>query len=357
MAQEILTKNNAVSTLLAGITSGALSVSCQAGHGARFDSPGAGQIAKLTLYNSAGLREIVHVTARSGDTLTIVRAQEGTTALAWNAGDGMEQTATAAFLNGLSQLDRTETYTAPKTFAAPTTNSAIVKFSKGADVVSAAALTLGTDGNYFDVTGAVTITSIATAGVGTVVKLHFDAALTLTHHATDLILPGGANIVTAAGDEAEFVEYAAGDWRCTNYSNNKSAAGGYARVSPNMYRRTDATVGETSLVRDTLTLVTGPLGITGLILRLNLGIYATGTAQGRSSNVTVYSDSGGATIIDSVALGTYEQVAGITPGLIIAQEYYEIHVKADSSNRVWVKLADDTANQGFAYYNIIGYYD
>ena len=42
--------------------------------------------------------------------------------------------------------------------------------------------------------------------------------MTLTHDATDLILPGGANITTAAGDEAEFIEYATGDYRCTNYS-------------------------------------------------------------------------------------------------------------------------------------------
>lgn len=92
------------------------------------------------------------------------------------------------------------------------------KWSKGADIASASALTLGTDGNYFDVTGTTTITSIATVGIGTQIKLHFDGALTLTHHATDLILPGGANITTAAGDEAEFVEYASGDWRCTNYT-------------------------------------------------------------------------------------------------------------------------------------------
>ena len=91
------------------------------------------------------------------------------------------------------------------------------KWSKGADVASAAALTLGDDGNYFDVTGTTAITSIATVGVGTVIKLHFDGALTLTHHATDLVLTGAANITTAAGDEAEFVEYAAGGWRCTNY--------------------------------------------------------------------------------------------------------------------------------------------
>lgn len=94
----------------------------------------------------------------------------------------------------------------------------IQKLSKGADVASANALTVGTDGNYFDITGTTSIMSIATIAVGTVIKLHFDGILTLTHHSTDLILPGAANITTAAGDEAEFVEYAAGDWRCTNYS-------------------------------------------------------------------------------------------------------------------------------------------
>lgn len=92
------------------------------------------------------------------------------------------------------------------------------KWAKGADVASANALTLGADGNYFDITGTTSITSIGTVGIGTWVRLHFDGALTLTHHATDLILPSGANITTAAGDEAEFVEYATGDWRCVSYT-------------------------------------------------------------------------------------------------------------------------------------------
>lgn len=90
--------------------------------------------------------------------------------------------------------------------------------TQGADVASASALNVAIPGNAFDVTGTATITSIASKGVGTHITLQFDGALTLTHHATDLILPGGANITTAAGDIAQFYEYASGDWRCTSYT-------------------------------------------------------------------------------------------------------------------------------------------
>jgi len=94
---------------------------------------------------------------------------------------------------------------------------------KGADVVSEAALfttaSFPTDGDYFDVTGTTSITSIITSGqVGKEVTLHFDGVLTLTHHATDLILPYGLNITTMAGDEITFREYATGDWRLTGQS-------------------------------------------------------------------------------------------------------------------------------------------
>jgi hypothetical protein len=106
-------------------------------------------------------------------------------------------------------------------------------WSKGADVASANALSPGSDGNYFDVTGTTSITSIASLGIGTVIKLHFDAALTLTHNATDLVLPGAKSITTATGDEAEFIEYADGDWRLTNYQRaaGKTSAHAYGRVS------------------------------------------------------------------------------------------------------------------------------
>jgi hypothetical protein len=98
-------------------------------------------------------------------------------------------------------------------------NGSQIQWSQGADVASATAVPVLTDGKYFDVTGTTTIATInTTGGVGTLIKLHFDDALTLTDDADNIILPGGANIATAAGDEAEFIEYATGKYRCTNYS-------------------------------------------------------------------------------------------------------------------------------------------
>jgi len=106
-------------------------------------------------------------------------------------------------------------------------NGAQVQWSKGADVASNTALPVLTDGNYFDVTGTTTITSInTTGGAGTLIKLHFDGACQLTHHASDLILAGATNFTTEAGDELEFVEYASGDYRMTGWSLAGTAPGG-----------------------------------------------------------------------------------------------------------------------------------
>ena len=90
--------------------------------------------------------------------------------------------------------------------------------TKGSDISSATSLTLGKDGNLFDVTGTTTITTIGTQGIGSIVTLQFDAALTFTHHSTNLILPGATNIITAAGDIAVMYEYASADWRCISYT-------------------------------------------------------------------------------------------------------------------------------------------
>lgn len=85
-------------------------------------------------------------------------------------------------------------------------------YAIGADVAAAATLDL----NAFDteavrVTGTATITSLGTCPAGFVREVRFAAACTLTHSAS-LLLPGGANIVTAANDVCTFRSLGAGNW-------------------------------------------------------------------------------------------------------------------------------------------------
>lgn len=87
--------------------------------------------------------------------------------------------------------------------------------SKGADIASGATVDLSAaTGNYVHVTGTTTITALGTVSAGMRFMLVFDGALTFTHNATSLILPGAANITTAAGDRCEVVSLGSGNWRC-----------------------------------------------------------------------------------------------------------------------------------------------
>jgi hypothetical protein len=87
----------------------------------------------------------------------------------------------------------------------------------GTTVASAATTNLETaTGDCVDVSGTTTITAI-TLSEGHERTVRFQGALTLTNGAS-LVLPGAANIVTAAGDMAKFRGYASGVVRCVSYS-------------------------------------------------------------------------------------------------------------------------------------------
>jgi len=73
------------------------------------------------------------------------------------------------------------------------------KWRQGADIVAAATLPLGSDGNSFVVTGSTGITAVSSKADGTVVVLRFTGAPTITHGAT-LQLSGAVNMVVVAGD-------------------------------------------------------------------------------------------------------------------------------------------------------------
>ena len=94
--------NNAATTLASGITNSATSLTVASGTGGQFPALTGNNFFYCTLQNVAGTTiEIVKVTARSTDTFTIVRAQEGTTASAFSTGDKVELRLTAGEINQL----------------------------------------------------------------------------------------------------------------------------------------------------------------------------------------------------------------------------------------------------------------
>lgn len=106
--------NNAKTTLASGISSAATSLTVASGTGARFPTPVAGVSAfKVTLVSVATPTniEICLCTARSGDTLTITRAQEGTTARAFVLGDTVANFDTADVMGALIQSEQLQANT------------------------------------------------------------------------------------------------------------------------------------------------------------------------------------------------------------------------------------------------------
>ena len=87
--------NNGHSTLAASLTNSATSITVASGHGARFPSLTGSEYFYATLIDSSNNLEIVKVTARSSDVLTVTRAQESTTARAYAVGDRVELRVTA----------------------------------------------------------------------------------------------------------------------------------------------------------------------------------------------------------------------------------------------------------------------
>ena len=106
MSFPIVWTNNAATTLAFSISSGSTTATLASGTGALFPSPGAGQYFTLTLISATSptTLEITYCTARIGDVVTLERAQEGTSALAWSAGDLAQNLLTAGSMSLLAGL-------------------------------------------------------------------------------------------------------------------------------------------------------------------------------------------------------------------------------------------------------------
>lgn len=266
--------NNAVSTLAASINTAATSISIAGADAGKFPSLAAGDWHPLTIVDSAGNMEIVKVTARSGSALTVVRAQEGTTAKNFAAGSKADLRLTVAALaeiyakalgdhtHTISQVTGLQTAldakTTPSAVATQITTAinALVDAAPGTlDTLNELAAALGDDPNFATtianqlsamtasiatklpelrafvdlasaattsiggaasenvrITGTTTITSFGTATAGTVRRCRFAAALTLKYNATSMILPGDADIAVGADDSIVAISLGSGNW-------------------------------------------------------------------------------------------------------------------------------------------------
>lgn len=96
-------KNNASGTLATTISASDTGIVVTTGNGASFPALGAGDYFYATLESTGGTFEVIKVTVRSGDSMTVVRAQEGSTANSFAAGSRIELRVTGASVTDFLQ--------------------------------------------------------------------------------------------------------------------------------------------------------------------------------------------------------------------------------------------------------------
>ena len=158
--------NNAATTLASSITNVATSLTVQTGAGALFPTLTGSQYFYCTLENGSGTsREIIKVTARSTDTFTIVRGQDGTTGTAFSINDKVELRLVRANLQDFALLDEANTFSQQQTV------SSGIKFGDGTTQTTApiASSYSGVTGQAFTANGTFTIPTGVTSVKVTVV--------------------------------------------------------------------------------------------------------------------------------------------------------------------------------------------
>lgn len=216
---------------------------------------------------------------------------------AYNAAAGAWVLLNPTVSSSISAASTTEVLTGTDASKYATADAIAALWEKGSDIASASTISIG-EGGYFHVTGTTTITDIdfATAKNGRWAMLVFDGALTLTHNATTLVLPGGANITTAAGDS------------CLVYQDNSD------NVKVTAYQRADGTaIVATSSGQPIPTSSTYAVG-TMAMLRITSGSVANGaTTSGGNLNTVAATDTGDFSMTAGTSqTGTWTNVSGFT---------------------------------------------
>ena len=152
----VLTTNNAMTTIAAAITSTATAITLAAGTGALFPAIGTGQVFYAQLVQGT-VTEIVEVTARTSDTLTVVRGQDGTSAAAFSQGSAFNLIVSAAVLNSYAPAPGTtfSNVTGSRALGSPYTNNT------GRDLLVYVSTTVSAAGTLAVVISGVTVLTAA----------------------------------------------------------------------------------------------------------------------------------------------------------------------------------------------------
>lgn len=195
------------------------------------------------------------------------------------------------------------------------TMSQLAKWLGDDTLASATTTDLGSvPGRYVSITGTTTIAGFGTIKAGTIKYVKFAGVLTLTYNVTSLILPGAANITTAAGDTAILVSEGSGNWRCLAYQRaavapagvqNLAKAWGYVTYSagvPTLLSSFNCSITDTQTGQLTVTL-TSPLadanyavamskevGIVGLYSQVQTKLAGSFVIQTRSPSTNNSAD-------------------------------------------------------------------
>jgi hypothetical protein len=216
-------------------------------------------------------------------------------------------------------------------------------------IASAATVNIGAAAaNTVLVSGTTTITAFDTIAAGAIRRVRFLGALTLTHNATSLILPAGANITTAAGDVATMESLGSGNWRCINYSKVDGTAviggSGAALGAVNVFTKNQSVAPSTLTSGGTIAVDASLSNNFKLVLGTNATLSnPTNPTDGMVVNIRVKQDATGSR---TLAYGSaYKWPAGSVPALSTAANAVDlISMYYDSTDAVW----SCAMNKGFA---------
>ena len=180
--------------------------------------------------------------------------------------------------------------------------------------------------------GTTTITAFDNVASGLRRKIRFADALTLTHNGTSLILPGSANITTAADDTAEFISLGSGNWLCLNYKR----ADGTPVVAPTP---TFANAFESSPITLAINTVHSAAHGLGAIPKLIQAVLRCTTAEH------------GYSIDDEVLVSSYYETSSI--GTTVAADATTIYMIYTASLRVFNKSTAAAAGITTANWDVV----